>query len=222
MKRVLKIVFVGCILCVVLAVLVGVVGFYFYPPLGEAVKLRLKGAFKSMPLRISCTIPISPEEGALVIFRYGVHPSLAAYEYKLRIAKGSTTVERPMTSRSSPAILINVYWYPADQQGGPWIRLQDQEEEHLVDLQKQKVSRVFRYKGHVFSGELSEDHEGTAMVESGGKILVSVGRREAREITGLPVADSPGTYIGRIEGNYYRLRFIAPTENPEKKIRILQ
>jgi hypothetical protein len=127
-----------------------------------------------------------------------------------------------MTSSSSPSILVNAYWYPADRQGGPWIRLQDEEGEHLVDIRKQKVFRVLRYKGHVFSGELSGDQEGTAMLESGGKILVSIGRREAREITGLPIADSPGTYTGRIEGNYYRLRFVAPTESPEKKIRVLE
>ena len=222
MKKVLKIVFVGCILCVVLALLVGVVGFFFYPPLGEALKLRIRGAYKSMPLRVSCTIPIPPKEGALVFFRYGVHPSLAAYEYKLKFTKGSTTVERSMTSSSSPSIQVNTYWYPADQQGGPWVRLQDQEGELLVDIKKQKVSRVLRHKGHTFAGDLSSGQEGTAMVESGGRIIVSVGRREANEITGLSIADSPGTYIGRIEGNYYRLRFIAPTQSPEKKIRVLE
>ena len=59
-------------------------------------------------------------------------------------------------------------------------------------------------------------------MESGGKILVSVGRREAYEMTGPPVGDSPGTYIGRIEGNYYRLRFITPNQSPEQKIRVLE
>jgi hypothetical protein len=222
MKKVLKIVLVGCILCVVLALLVGVAGFYFYPSLGEAIKPRIKSAYKAMPLRVSCAIPIPPEQGTLVFFRHGVHPSLAAYEYKLKITTGSTTVERSMPSGNSSSILVNAYWYPADQQGGPWIRLQDQEGEHFLDIGKQKVSRVLRYKGHVFSGELSSGQEGTAMVESGGKILVSVGRREAQEITGVPIGDSPGIYIGRIEGNTYRLRFITPDQSPEKRIRGLE
>ena len=89
-------------------------------------------------------------------------------------------------------------------------------------MKQQKVSRVLRYKGRVFAGELSSGQEGIAIVESGGKILVSVGRRDAYEITGTPVGDSPGTYIGRIEGNYYRLRFITPNQSPEQKIRVLE
>jgi hypothetical protein len=222
MKKVLKIVLVGCILCVVLALLVGVAGYYYYPSLGEAMKLRIQGAYKSMPLRISCTIPIPPEEGTLVFLRFGVHPSLGAYEYKLKITKGLTAVERSMPSGSSASILVNTYWYPADQQGGAWIRLQDQEGELLVDIRRQKVSRVLRHKGHIFAGNLSSGQEGTAMVESGGRIIISVGGREANEITGLSIANSPGTYIGRIEGNTYRLRFITPDQSPEKRIRVLE
>jgi hypothetical protein len=86
-------------------------------------------------------------------------------------------------------------------------------------MKEQKVSRVLRYKGRVFAGELLHGQEGIAIVESGGKILVSVGRRDAREITGFPVGDSSGKYIGRIEGNYYRLRFITPSQSPEQRIR---
>jgi hypothetical protein len=104
----------------------------------------------------------------------------------------------------------------------PWVRFQHQEGEYLIDIKQQKVSRVLRYKGRVFAGELSSGQDGIAIVESGGKILVSVGRRDAYEITGTPVSDSPGTYIGRIEGNYYRLRFITPSQSPEQKIRFLE
>ncbi len=220
MKKVLKTVFSACILCLVLALFIGIAGFFFYPPLGKMIEYHARRAYRSMPVRTSCAIPIPPEQGALVFLRYGIHPSLAAYEYKLKITRGSTTVERSMPSRSNISILVNAYFYPRDPQGGPWIRLQDQEGEHLVDIGKQKISRLLRLKGHVFSGELSSGQEGTAMVESGGKILVSVGRGEAREITGLSIGDSPGTYIGRIEGNTFRLRFIAPDQSPEKRIRI--
>ena len=129
-------------------------------------------------------------------------------------------IERTLPSGKRSLVLVNAYWYPANQQGGPWIRLQEQEREYLVDMKERKVSQVLRYKGRVFAGELSSGQEGIAIVESGGRILVSVGRREAYEITGTPVGDSPGTYMGRIEGNYYRLRFIAPAQSPEKKIRL--
>jgi hypothetical protein len=221
MKKVFRIVLVGFIICIVVALLFAVVAFYLNPSLGESIKPYIKSAYRSMPLRISCTIPIPPEHGTLVFLRHGIHPSLTVYQYNLKFTKGSTTVERSLPSNSRSLTLVNTYWYPANQQGGPWIRFQDQKREYLVDMKEQKVSRVLRYKGRVFVGELSGDQDGIAIVESGGKILVSVGRRDAYEITGLSTGDSPGTYIGRIEGNYYRLRFITPSQRPEQKIRFL-
>jgi hypothetical protein len=140
----------------------------------------------------------------------------------LKFTKGSTVVERSLPSDSRSLTLVNTYWYPANQQGGPWIRLQHQDGEYLVDMKERKVSRVFRYKGRVFAGELSGGQEGIAIVESGGRILVSVGRRDAYEITGTSVGDSSGEYIGRIEGNYYRFRFIAPGQSPEQRIRVVE
>jgi hypothetical protein len=222
MKKILKIFFTGVIICVVVALLFAVVAFYLYPTLGESIKPHMKKAYRSLPLQISCTIPIPPEHGTLIFLRHGIHPSLTAYAYKLKFTKGSTVLERSLTSDGKSLTLVNTYWYPANQQRGPWVRLQHQEGEYLVDMKEHKVSRVLRYKGRVFAGELSGGQDGIAIVESGGKILVSVGRRDAYEITGTPVGDSPGKYIGRIEGNYYRLRFITPSQSPEQKIRVLE
>jgi len=206
----------------VVALLFAVVAFYLYPSLGESIKPHFKSAYRSIPLQISCTIPIPPEHGTLVFLRHGIHPSLTAYEYKLKFTKGSTVLERSLPSDSRSVTLVNTYWYPANQQGGPWVRLQHQEGEYLIEMKEHKVSRVLRYKGRVFAGELSGGQDGIAIVESGGRILISVGRRDAYEITGTPVGDSLGKYIGRIEGNYYRLRFITPSQSPEQKIRSLE
>ena len=222
MKKVFRIVLVGFIICIAVVLLFAVVAFYLNPSLGESIKPYIKSAYRSMPLRISCTIPIPPEHGTLVFLRHGIHPYLTAYDYKLKFAKGSTTVERSLPSNSKSLILVNTHWYPANQHGGPWVRIQDREGEYLIEIKQQKVFRILRYKGRVFAGELSSGQEGVAIVESGGKILVSVGRRDAYEITGTPVGDSSGKYIGRIEGNYYRLRFITPNQSPEQKIRVLE
>jgi len=221
-KKVFRIFLVGFIICVVVALLFAVVAFYLYPPLGKTTKPYIKKAYRCLPVQISCTIPIPPEYGTLVFLRHGIHPSLSAYEYKLKFTKASTTIERSLPSDSRSLTLVNTYWYPANPRGGPWVRFQHQEGEYVVDMKERKVSRVLRYKGHVFAGELSGDQEGVAIVESGGKILLSVGRRDAYEITGTPVGDSSGEYIGRIEGNYYRLRFITPSQSPEQRIRVLE
>ncbi len=218
MKKVFRIIFVGVIICIVAALLFGVIAFYLYPSLGQSIKPHIKNAYRSLPLRIFCTIPIPPEHGTLVFLRHGIHPSLTLYEYKLKFTKGLTAVERPLPSNRRSRALVNIYWYPANQQGGPWVRFRDRDGEYLIDMKEQKVSRVLRYGGHVFAGELSSGKDGIAIVESGGKILVSVGRRDAYEITGTPVGISAGKYIGRIEGNYYRFRFITPIESPEQKI----
>ncbi len=222
MKKVFRIFLVGLVVCVVFALLFGVVAFYLYPPLGQSIKPHIMRGYRSIPLQISCTIPIPPEQGTLVFLRHGIHPSLSEYEYKLKFTKGSTVLERTLPSDNRSLVLVNTYWYPVNQQGGPWIRLQDQEGEYLIDMKGHKVSRILRYKGRVFAGELSGGQDGMAIVESGGKVLVSIGRRDAYEITGTPVGDFPGTYIGRVEGNYYRLRFITPIESPEHKIRFLE
>jgi hypothetical protein len=206
----------------VVALLFAVVAFYIIPSLGESLKPHINNAYRSIPLQISCTIPIPSEYGTLVFLRHGIHPSLTGYEYKLKCTKRSTTFERPLPSDSRILTLVNTYWYPANQQGGPWVRLQHQEGEYLIEMKEHKVSRILRYKGRVFAGELSGGQDGIAIVESGGRILVSVGRRDAYEITGTPVGDSSGKYIGRIEGNYYRLRFITKSQSPEQKIRVLE
>ena len=222
MKKFFKIVLIGFIVCVVVGLIFAVVAFYLYPPLGKAIKPHIRKAYKSLPLQISCPIPIPPEYGTLVFIRHGIHPSLSPYEYKLKFVKGSTVVERSLPSDSRSLSLINTYWYPANEQGGPWVRLQHQEGEYLVDVKEKKVSRVLRYKDRVFAGELSSGQEGVAIVEAGGRILISVGHRDASEITGTPVGDSSGEYIGRIEANYYRLRFIISSQSPEKRMRVLE
>jgi hypothetical protein len=222
MKKVLRIFLVGFIVCALVVLLFSVVAFYLYPPLGQSIKPHIARGYRSIPLQMSCTIPISPEHGTLVFIRHGIHPSLSEYKYKLKFTKGSTVLERTLPSDNRSFVLVNAYWYPANQQEGPWIRLQDQEGEYLLDMKEHKVSRVLRYKGRVFAGELFSGQDGIAIVESGGRIVVSVGRRNAYEITGTPIGDFPGTYIGRIEGNYYRLRFVTPIESPEQKIRFLE
>ena len=222
MKKVFRVFLDRFIICVVVILVFGIVALYLYPPLGEAIKPHIKKVYRSLPLQVSCAIPILPEYGTLVFLRHGIHPSLSPYEYKLKLVKGSTTIERSLPSESRSFTLINTYWYPANEQGGPWIRLQHQEREYLVDLKEKKVSRVLRFKGHVFAGQLSGDPEGIAVIESGGRILVSAGRGDVHEITGTPIADSSGTYIGRIEENYYRLQFITPGQSPEKKMRVFE
>ncbi len=222
MKKVLGTVFVGFIVCIVVALLFSVVAFYLHPPLGQAIKPHIARAYRSMPLQISCAIPMPPEYGSLVFLRHGVHPSLSEYHYRLKLIKGSTALERSLSSDRRPFTLINAYWYPADLQGGPWVRIQGRGGEYLLDMKNHKFSRILRYGGHVFAGELSGGQDGIAIVESRGRILVSVGRRDAYEITGTPVGDSSGKYMGRIEGNYYRLRFITSSESPEQKIRGLE
>jgi hypothetical protein len=216
MKKLLRTVLTGFIICMVVLVLFAVVAFYLDPSLGQTIKPHIKRAYRSVPLQISCTIPIPPEYGTLTFLRHGIHPYLSPYEYKLKFTKGSTVVERSLPSDSKPSALINTYWYRANPEGGPWVRLQNRDGEYLLGMKEHKVSRVLRYRDRVFAGELSSSQDGMAIVESGGRILVSVGRRDAYEITGTPVGDSPGEYIGRIEGNYYRLRFITPSQSPEK------
>jgi len=222
MKKAFRIVRTGFIVCVVVALLFAAVALFLYPPLGEATKSPIKKAYRALPLQMSCVIPIPPEYGTLVFLRHGIHPSLSPYEYKLKFTIASTTIERSLPFDTRNLTSVNSYWYPANQQGGPWVRLQYQDVEYLVNMKDQKVSRILRHKGHIFSGDLSGDQEGTAIVESGGRILVSVGRREAYEITGTPLGDSSGEYIGKIEGNYYRLRFVTARQSPEGKIRGLE
>lgn len=217
MKKFLGITLTVITICVVAAVIFGVVAFYFYPSLGKAIKPHMRSAYRSIPLQISCTIPVPAEHGTLVFLRHGIHPSLSKYQYRLKLIKGSTLLNRCLSLDSRPSVFFGTYWYPAEQEGGPWVRLEHRGEEYLLDLKDRKLSRVFRYKGHVFSGELSGGEGDIAVVESGGRVIASAGRGYAKEITGTSIGNSPGIYLGRIEGNYYRLRFITPGQGPEQR-----
>ncbi|HYA90915.1 MAG TPA: hypothetical protein VEK32_05395 [Thermodesulfobacteriota bacterium] len=75
MRKVFRIVLTGFVICVVVALSFAVVAFYSYLSLGETIKPYIKKAYRSMPLQISCMIPIPPEYGTLVFLRHGIHPS---------------------------------------------------------------------------------------------------------------------------------------------------
>ena len=122
---------------------------------------------------------------------------------------------------------MNAYWYPPREGRGPSIRLQDHWGEYLLRLSDQKTYSLVRYKGRVYAGEIFDSNTNYGIGEIGtgsGEPVVSVssGSNHATDITDTPVAQGPGQYFGRIDGQEYPLRFVPVSESPEQKIEMVR
>lgn len=99
---------------------------------------------------------------------------------------------------------IDVYWYEAKGEEGPFLRLSDGWGEYLVDLSRQTTARLYRHKGRLLVGELRPGEDmggGSVLVTSDRdrKGVVFIAGREAREVTGR-LASEEGKNLGQIRG----------------------
>jgi hypothetical protein len=96
---------------------------------------------------------------------------------------------------------IDVFWYDATAEEGPFLRLSDRWGEYLVDVRHNTTARVVRLKGRAFVGLLRSGEDKAAMSydDEGNRCEVSVAGRPAREIIG-PVASQKGRKVGEISG----------------------
>ena len=109
------------------------------------------------------------------------------------------------------AMPVDVYWYPADRNEGPYLRFIDPRNEYVLDLMHGGIRQVARIDGRIYIGDCTDDlstweigngysRDGKEYIEFGG--IASPVPKAA----GL-LAKSDGCYIGSITYSELRCQF---------------
>jgi hypothetical protein len=112
---------------------------------------------------------------------------------------------------------VNVYWYPATSNSGPYIKFVDPVfDEHCIDL-KHSISLFVakREDGNCYVGEMSNTWPQKDLIEDKkGNLIETVDGHPVRKLDPA-VASKPGVYLGRIE--YQFDKFVPAKQSPEMK-----
>jgi hypothetical protein len=112
---------------------------------------------------------------------------------------GSTTVS-PLPYNIGGKIKMDAFWYGVIDGKGPFLRLEDQWGEYLVDFRKRTTAWIIREEGRTFAGLVTDPHCGYGIGGIGDEISVSVGTNRAEELFG-PLASSKGRPLAHIGDN---------------------
>ncbi|MGI5869082.1 MAG: hypothetical protein ACOX9C_06545 [Kiritimatiellia bacterium] len=180
---------IGCRSFLMLAICIGIGGFFFLRHLGRSFfMLGIEDFDEAKQPWMECGIPHPSGTPEIVFMQKSIHPFLAEYEYKLRFGSGTNAVERWLPLNCGGRTRMNAYWYPSDGAFGSALRLQDHWGEYLVRIQEQKTYLILRYKGRIYAGEITESSPGSSMGETYcpkdgvAKLHVSVGRTGIRSV----------------------------------------
>ncbi len=150
-------------------------------------------------------------------------PLLEFYEYDRDVAviiKDRKSPRLPLTVDSSLGYPVNCYVIETPQV--TLLRLDDAIAEHLIDLTHQSVYRIIRAQGDLYYGSFDP-------LESGGgagwtmanddplTLEVRIGGAPAKPLAPI-LRDSRERYVGRIEGEPRKLRFVPAAESAEIEI----
>lgn len=165
-----------------------------------------------------CEIPLPDKHGKIVYMaKLNKIPS-AEWDRKVRIDTNRIKTVKWIPDDISGADPVDVYWYPAKDGKGPFIRFQDPMWEYLVDLNHGITLLVQRYSnGSVSAGEILTPRPlyRDTIDEATGEHIRTVDGRPVRKLE-HHVASTPGEYIGRIQYPYNR--FVSAKEQPQKPL----
>ena len=170
-----------------------------------------------------CGIPVPEGHGELWFLRGRAHPFLAEYDRKLRfvIPKGNEAV-RWLPPNVGGRTMINCYWYPAAEDGGPYVRLEDHWGVYVADLRRQTVSVVGERHGQLYIAEIPVGRDNPPFGHWEGEIdreelTYYVGNNPGHELTGC-LAQGKGEYLGRLDGRSGPVGFVSRAEAPKESI----
>jgi len=106
------------------------------------------------------------------------------------------------------AARVHIYWYPREAGRGPFVRLQDPDGEYLLTLRGKSVARLLRIQGETHVGVFVDGEGGYGWTKGpDGKVSATVSGKPASRLQGR-LADTPGRYLGWVEGDAAALRFV--------------
>ncbi|MEN6521031.1 MAG: hypothetical protein ABFD46_07775 [Armatimonadota bacterium] len=167
-----------------------------------------------------CRIPL-PDGSGSIVYKARLNKILCAeWDRKVRFETSKFHGrERWVIGDPAGANPVNIYWYPATGNSGPYIKFVDPATaECYIDL-KHGITLLFRTKhadGNSYAGELSSTWpKFGSTTDKQGYFLETV---DGHPVKMLPkwIASKPGVYIGRIEYPYNR--FVPAKISPEQKL----
>jgi hypothetical protein len=165
-----------------------------------------------------CRIPLPDGSGSIVYMARLNKILCAEWDRKVRF-ETNTFPKRDRWVPGDPAGAspVNVYWYPAKGNSGPYIKLADPIlDECYIDLKHGTTLFVKnRENGNCFVGEMSSTWPKTSYYEDQkGNLIETVDGHPVHKLDPY-VASNPGVYLGRIEYPYNK--FVPAKQAPEMK-----
>ncbi len=167
----------------------------------------------------SVSIPLPNGHGTLTYGHELIDPSLhygGGRGLRLVGPKG-TTQEWPLQYSDQTAVRVGVYWHPAKNGQGPFVRFQDATGESVLDLGRREVGSVGRAAGKAYMSDYAYDDTsfspggGTTETDASGKTTTTFESADGTPATDVTSALSPGncTYLGSIIRSGNKLIFKA-------------
>ncbi len=100
----------------------------------EVIKVDLGEFDEDAQPWVECPIEIPDETGRVVFLRRHSHPFLAEYDRKIRYEMGDRAVTKDLPPNTGGKTRINVYYYPAGDGQGPFVRFRDRAGNYYFDL----------------------------------------------------------------------------------------
>jgi hypothetical protein len=159
-----------------------------------------------------CTIDHADLETQITLLRKSVHSHLAEYQYKIRFGVPPESVEKPLFFSGGGVSLIDFYWYPGNEACSPFLRTKSKDGEYIIDLAEKRILVLFRKYGGVFIEEVTSYDRRLGCSEfwenDETHLRVTINEKEVKNNSDSPYAFETGTFIGKIDGGGYTLKYI--------------
>ncbi len=167
------------------------------------------------------TITLPDGSGRVTFEQTHIHEYFAEYDRRVMLSTEKfSNVECLLPTNVGGRTEMNVYWYALDASSARFLRLQDFWGEYLIDLDEGRSRSIVRVNGAAYVGDIRTPYSDSLIaVSEAGERTVYIGESQ-NELLDDRIANSPGTYLGRIDGTARPLRFVPALEESEKAIEV--
>lgn len=190
----------------------------------EAPEEAKKSSSEDRRTWIECAIPLPEGHGPLFFARARAHPFFAEYDRKLRFMspEGKEAVGW-VPPNIGGRTMINLYWYPASEKEGPYVRFVERWWVYVADVRQRTLNLMGELRGELYICEIPSGRKvggfssGWGQSDGEEEPTYHVGGNEGHKVTGM-LAQGQGEYIGRLDGRTEPVRFVSRDDAPEEEI----
>ena len=161
------------------------------------------------------TIWFELEDKKLAFEFQSIHPYLAEYDYRIGFVREGKIIRQHLFTNCGGKTHFNIYRL----RDGRWL-FQDKDQDYLVDVTRQQVSRIALFDGKLYAAVIPEDemHSWFGLYsDSKGTVMMQFGKHK------VSAADVTGILDDKIYYGCIKRRFIPvekEAETPIKRLRI--